>query len=558
MLSRLKFLLDRRLTVSNVLEKSIATYGADFEVLRFSGSLERFGVPGQALTLAQLKRLCDRVSAALVGLGLKRFDRVAICQRGNIEYLIYSLAIMRAGAITVPINGRMRQEDLSHYLKLTGTRFLFADDERMRALDPSLLGAGGITAIVTDVAERQAVGQVALQSILPAHAAGFVPQEIAKHDDTMIVHTSGTTGFPKGVLHGSYSLIRATKGQLTIQPLTRSNRIMLASPANHHITQASIITCLAGGIPAYVPAGEPPEALLGLVEREQCTLVLAFPDVYQGMCEAGLERFDLSRVKSWMAGGDSSHEVHIRQLTAQGAMLRLFGKRLLGSMYVEFFGTSEIGFAALLKVNLPFTRRYDRYVGRPTIVSPKVKVADAHGRCLPVGVPGRLMVKGPTLFKGYWNAHDKLHGVYIDGWWWTGDIAMKTLGGGYYHLDREVDSIRSGDGRVYSLQLEERILKHPAVADVAVLELPGPNGANAGAVIECRDGQRVDMEAFRNWIREQVPQHSALRIEILPPDERLPRGLTGKVLKRQLRERYAESEARSHAHESTITCKERQ
>ena len=541
MISRLKFILDRRVTVSNVLEKSIASYGRDFEILRYTGSLERFGVSGRSLTIGQLKSLSDRISAALVALGVERYDRVAICQRGNIEYLIYSLAIMRAGAITVPINGQLKQEDLRHYLLNTGARFVFADLERIATLDASLLTDGHLTAIVTDASQVADEGLVSLQSILPDDAADFTPQDISQHDDVMIVHTSGTTGFPKGVLHGSHSLIRATKGQLTIQPLTRANRILLASPANHHITQASIITCLASGIPAYVPAGESAEALLELIGREGCSLVLAFPDIYQGMCEAGLHRFDLSQVKSWMAGGDSSHEVHIRQLTAQGALIRLFGKRLLGSMYVEFFGTSEVGFAALLKISLPFTKRFDRYVGRPTIVSPKVKVADAQGRPLPAGVPGRLMVKGPTLFKGYWNAHDKLHGVYIDGWWWTGDVAMKTRSGGYYHLDREVDSIRSGEGRVYSLQLEERILKHPAVADVAVLELSGPDGATPGAVIECRDGQSVDRDALQRWIREQAPEHGSLRIEILPQHERLPRGLTGKVLKRQIRARYAET-----------------
>ena len=542
MLSRLKFILDRELTVSNALEKSIAAYGADFEVMRFSGSLQRFGVPGQSLTLGELKALCDRISQMLVAHGLQRYDRVAICQRGSVEYLIYSLAIMRAGAITVPINGNMRTEDLAHYLDYTGSRFAFVDRERLARLDAGALADGRRLAIVTDGEGAAGAGTVTLQDALPARAEGFTPVDIHLHDDVMIVHTSGTTGFPKGVLHGSYSIARATKGQLVIQPLTRANRILLASPANHHITQASIISCFAAGIPCYVPAGESPEELLGLIERERCTLVLSFPDIYQGMCEAGLTRFDLSHVKAWMAGGDSSHEVHIRQFTAQGAMLRLFGKPLVRSMYLEFFGTSEVGFAALLKVNFSFTRKFDRYVGKPTLVSPKVKVADEQGRPLPVGVPGRLMVKGPTLFKGYWNGHDRLHGVYIDGWWWTGDVAMKTRGGGYYHLDREVDSIRAGEKRVYSLQLEERILKHPAVADVAVVELPhGADRTGAGAVVEFRPGAQVETDEFRAWLRQQVPDQASLRIEILPPGEQLPRGLTGKVLKRRVRERYAEA-----------------
>lgn len=535
MLSRLKFVFDRHLTVANALEKSIAVYGADFEVLRFSGSLAHLGVQGRSLTAGQLREVCDRLSRTLLGLGLQRYDRVAIFLDNGVEYFLYSLAIMRAGAITVPINGGMRGEDLNAYLDYTGARFVFVDAARLPRLQREPLADGRRTALVTDAAHSPGQGVLALAQCLAPSPEGFAPVRIQRHDDVMIVHTSGTTGFPKGVLHGSYSLVRATKGQLLIQPITRDNRILLASPTNHHITQASVISCLAAGVPGYVPGNESPEQLLGLIERERCSLVLSFPDVYQGMCEAGLSRFDLSHVKAWMAGGDSSHEVHIRQFTAHGAMARLFGKRLLSSMYLEFFGTSEVGFAALLKVSFSFTRRFDRYVGRPTLVSPKVKVADEQGRPLPVGQPGRLMVKGPTLFKGYWNAHDRLHGVYLDGWWWTGDVAVKTRGGGYYHLDREVDSIRTGEGRVYSLQLEERILKHPAVADVAVVELD----ASAGAVIECRPGQSADAGDFERWLGQHAPGHGLARIEVLPPGEQLPRGLTGKVLKRHVRQRYA-------------------
>ena len=543
MLSRLKFIFDRKLTVSNALEKSIACYGDDFEVLRFSGDLERFGVKGHALTAASLKSLSDRISQTLVELGLKRHDRVAIYQRGNVEYMIYSLAIMRAGAITVPINGSLRPEDLQHYLDYTGARFVFTDSERLPNLDQAALAEGRQTAIVTDAgASAGKAGVVVLAERLVAVADTFRPVDIHVHDDVMIVHTSGTTGFPKGVLHGSYSIARATKGQLMIQPITRNNRILIASPANHHITQASIISCLAAGVPAYIPDGESAVDLLRTIEREKCSLILAFPDIYQGMCLAGLDRFDLSGVKAWMAGGDSSHEVHIRQFTAQGAMIRIFGKRLLSSMYLEFFGSSEVGFAALLKVSFSFTKRFQRYVGKPSMVSPKVKVADEEGRPLPAGVPGRLMVKGPTLFKGYWNAHDQLHGVQIDGWWWTGDVAMKTSSGGYYHLDREVDSIRSGETRVYSLQLEEELLKHPSVADVAVVELPtADEGTRAGAIVECHDGMHIDAVAFRTWMQHQLPAHSSLRVEILPPGVLLPRGLTGKVLKRRVREHYADA-----------------
>lgn len=536
MIARLKFILDRSLTVSNILEKSIAAYGADFEILRFSGSLAHLGVDGQSLTLGELKRVCDRLSSALLNLGLQRFDRVAVYKAPSVDYLIYSLAIMRAGAITVPVNGGLPIDDIRQYLDYTGARFVFTDGTHIGKLDLAALAAGRQRALLSRRPEDLPlpIGAHVLSDVVPEHAVDFTPVAIHDHDDAMIVHTSGTTGFPKGVLHGSHSLIRGTKGQLMIQPIGRNNRILLASPANHHITQAAIITCMAAGIPAYVPAEETAVDLLHVIESERCSLVLAFPDLYQGMCQAPMSDFRLDHVKSWMAGGDSSHEVHIRQLTSHGAFVSVFGKPLIRSMYVEFLGTSEVGFAALLKMSFSFTKRYARYVGKRTIVSPKVKLVDKDGKPVPTGQPGRLMVKGPTLFKGYWNAHDRLHGVTIDGWWWTGDICRRDRWGGYYHLDREVDSIRSDEGVVYSLPIEEEILKHPLVADVAVLELNG----EVGAVIECQAGKALRVAQVQDWLRSHLPEHSSMRIIVLPADERLPRGLTGKVLKRRLRERY--------------------
>lgn len=537
MLARLRFILDRSLTVANLLDKSVAAYGEDFEVLRFSGSLAELGVRGQSLTLGTLRRVCDRIALALRQQGLQRHDRVATYQSASVAYLIHSLAIIRAGGITVPVNGKLGTDELRAYLQHMGVRMVFTDAAHLPRLCPLALAQRRMTALVAGRdAPHGTPGAVLLHEVMPASSKAFVPTDIDVDDDVMIVHTSGTTGFPKGVLHGSRSLVLATRGQLSIQPITRRNRLLLASPANHHITQAAIFSCLAAGLPTYVPAEEPADALLGLIARERCTLVLAFPDVYQGMCEAGLGRFDLRHVKSWMAGGDSSHEVHIRQFTAHGAMLRLFGRRVLSSMYIEFFGTSEVGFAALMKTSFSFTRRYQRYVGRRTPVSPRVKVADAHGRPLPVGVPGRLMVKGPTLFKGYWNAHERLHGVHLGGWWWTGDVAVRTRGGGYYHLDREVDSIAVGDRRIYSLQLEELILKHADVADVAVFERAG-DAQRVGVVVEARPGRLLEASALRQWLQAQYPDHETLHLEVLQGGKRLPRGLTGKVLKRQLRER---------------------
>lgn len=536
MLQRIKFIFDKTLTVSNALDKSINAYGADFEIFRFSGSQKHLDIEGNSLNLGQLRRVVNQLSNYLVTIGVKRFDRVAICKKGAIDYLIISLAIYRCGGISVPINGNMPGDSLRRYLNHTGSRFVFVDNSTVSKLDSTAITRGMITAIKVGEDGLELLSSEDRGIKLSAQSTDFEAVKIHDHDDVIIVHTSGTTGFPKGVLHGSHSLILSTQAQLKLQPVTRNNVFMAASPANHHITQASVFANLTAGIPAYIPSGESPVQLLEIIERERVSLMLSFPDVYMEMCAQDLGKYDLSSMKIWMAGGDSSHEAQIKKLTNQGAFLKVFNRKILGSAYTEFFGTSEVGFAALMKISFGFTKKFQRCVGKPTPFSPKVKIADSEGNQLLPGQPGRLMVKGPTLFKGYWNAHDKLHGVFIDGWWWTGDIAYKDSQGQFYHLDREVDVINTEEAQVFSLPIEEAILKHPDVYEAVVVSKNQKGKMIPHIIVQAIEGRLIDEKTIRELVSEQFSGLSNFDIEILNSSKDLPRGLTGKVLKRQVRE----------------------
>lgn len=536
MFSRLKFAFDKNLTVSNVLDKSVAAYGEDFVLLTFGGTQKHIGIGGNSITLGELRDVVNRLSNYLVKRGIQRFDRVAICKKSEIDYLIVSLAIFRCGAISVPINGSMSSDNLHRFIKYTGAKLVFSDETTIHKIESKADGEGNCQSICATPGGLRRMHQGRhIDDRLSDESAAFEAVNIHAKDDVLIVHTSGTTGFPKGVLHGSRSLVLATQAQLKLQPITNKNKYLLASPANHHISQASIIASLAAGMPTYVPSGESPTQLLETIGRERISLMLAFPDIYAEMCSLDLTNYDLSSMKIWMAGGDSSHEPHIRKLTNQGSSLRLFNKRILSSAYIEFFGTSEIGFAALMKVSFSFTNRFRRCVGKPTLYSPKVKVADSEGRRVPLGVPGRLMVKGPTLFKGYWNAHDKLHGVYIDQWWWTGDVAYKDKLGRYYHLDREVDAICTNEGTVYSLPIEELLIRHPALFEVVVVSQKEGDSYVPLIIVQPRAGETISEQQIRNLLRQEVPELTNFKVRVLREEDRIPRGLTGKVLKRELR-----------------------
>jgi acyl-CoA synthetase (AMP-forming)/AMP-acid ligase II len=170
-----------------------------------------------------------------------------------------------------------------------------------------------------------------------------------------------------------------------------------------------------------------------------------------------------------------------------------------------------------------------------------VKVADETGRPLPAGQVGRLMVKGPTVFKGYWNEHHRLHGVVLDGWWWTGDLARHDRKGRFYQLDRDSDCIRTNACPIYTLLVEEELLKHPDVHEAVVIGIPAADGGEKPLIVlQAKEGRDTfDEPAAMRWIAENIPlPRPCTDVIVVRNDVDLPRGLTGKILKRVLRDRY--------------------
>ena len=241
----------------------------------------------------------------------------------------------------------------------------------------------------------------------------------------------------------------------------------------------------------------------------------------------------------WMSGADAMHEVHIRVFTRHGAFLQVGGGGDRLAVH-GITGTSEVGIVALMKVSAPGTTRFARCVGWRTPISPRVKVADETGKPLRGRRGGAAMVKGPTVFKGYWNEHHRLHGVVIDGWWWTGDLAYRDRLNRYYQVDRDVDCIRTSAGPIYSLLAKEELLKHPCVHEAVVVGLPAEAGFQKPLIVlQTKPGTVLGEQDALRWIARSVPLPCACTdVMVVRSDADIPRGLTGKVLKRVLRDRY--------------------
>lgn len=544
--NRLRVLFDRKLTVANLLDKAAAAHN-DAPVFYLDEPMP-YGDLGTAINPRQLVRFANEMTEVLKRhCGLQRYDRVAVMKANHGDYFFAGASIMRAGAITVPMNGGIDPGITAQYLVYTGARIFFTDSATLQRLSAHQPLPDCIEHILLtdteDAATAKAMDARALclkDLMREAQGARHEPVAMVKDDHCLICHTSGTTGIPKGVLHTSGTLITGVKRQLMIEPVSKQDIALSASPFNHFINHTGMLSSLMGQVAVWTVGSEDPKHLLDLIDEQNINVVFCFPHTYLAMYEYGLDGHKLDSVKLWLAGADSSHEVHIKPFVQRGAFLRLFGRPLIRSLYADTLGSSEVGFAAFFRFASARSKLFGRYVGRTTFAGPKVKIADENGRELPHGEPGRLMVKGPTLFKGYWNAHDKSHGVVLDGWWWTGDIAYRDRKGRYFHLDRDVDVIRTSEGAVYSLLVEEQLLKYPGVLEAVVLAQGEPGEQKPIALIQPAEGVELDLEALRNWADQQLFGQCQLAAVSIVEDTAIPRGLTGKVLKRVLRDRLEE------------------
>lgn len=538
--NRIRFIFDAKLTVSNLVDKAAAALPD--KPLFYTD--EAFEYPGLEcpITPQGLQRFTNRMANVLKAwAGLNRYDRVTIYKSNSSDYFFWGVAIMRAGGIAVPVNGGMAVDGLGHYLEYTSSRLLITDIASYQKLKNENATLHSIVRIlITDGNIEDDARCINLLQALQESPEQFEAVQLANDDDVLIVHTSGTTGFPKGVIHTSGTLAAGIKGQLKIEPIFGKDIGLSAAPFNHFISYLGMLSALAAGVPTWMISDPDPDKILKRVDAEKISIVFCFPHTFIGMYEIGLEAYDLSSVRLWIAGADSSHEAHIKAFTQKGAFLKLFGKPLIRSIYADTLGSSEVGFAALFRFVFSFSKHFSRYVGRPTFAGPKVKIADAQGYALPAGTIGRLMVKGPTLFKGYWNAHDKLHGVVIDGWWWTGDVGYRDRFGRYYHYDRAVDVIRTQGGEVHTLPIEEILLNYPGVAEAVVVGRETQDGKQVPiAMVQSLPKVILDAKLIQYEINQHLKVHEQLVELHIVPKQEIPRGLTGKVLKRVLRDKFA-------------------
>lgn len=499
----------------------------------------------------RIRHAAGRVAAVLK----RRFtlaagDRVAIYKGNDFDIFIFSLAITRAGGISVPVNGKLPPASLDQYLRHVGATVLFCDREALASISGNSVRLETVRhVVVVDVSSQVEAESLvrAVSSSAHGHALealfaavpGQLPAVARGMDDPLyLVHTSGTTGFPKAVILLNRGLTASLRAALVFNLVRRRDLAYFATPFNHQVTHLYLNGLLAFGGRAILSRTFDPARTLQTIQQRAVTVFFGFPIAYTQLTAEDLTRYDLSSMRIWATTADASHEVHQRKLVRVGSFLSRLGIPLSGSVFVDGLGSSEVGIAALLRIVGPWTRRFERRVGRPIpFFGPRVKVVDETGQPVRGATPGRLMIKGPCMFGGYWNNHDKLFAASSDGWWFTGDIVSRAADGSYMHLDREVDVIHQASGASYTLPIEEEILKHPAVYDATVFAYRQNDDVPvAAAAVALKPAfAHLGDDQLRDELNQLLVPRDQLAVVRARPWSDFPIGVTGKTLKRAFR-----------------------
>lgn len=464
--------------------------------------------------------------------GIGPASRVGVYTASGLYGLLHHVAITSIGAVTVLANPRLAPDMATNYFRRTQVAAIVSDKDRAAACTAVGTDAGLITAV--DELDREAPPS---QGTMPEHAYRH-----AADDLILISHSSGTTGVPKPTVFTHQGFFIGKRERLWNFPSQRSDRMLTALPHSHSAGISYLSLALMLGLPTLMIDDATGAGVASAMNQFHPTIVLGFPSSLADLPIALLSAQAKRDVHTWIGMGDASHEHHIRPLVQLGRRWHR-GEWLAGSTYIDGLGSSEMGMVLFKTVHTPETTHYGRMIGKPVGVVREAAVLDEHGNPLPVGTAGMLGVRTPSATPGYWDDPELTDKARRGGYFLTGDVVRRDADGHFYHLDRSPDVIVTVDGPVYSLPIEEIVLKATGALDAAVVAVEDPENPSTSrpiAVVLFKDviPPSVDeLLASCNGDLDKAGLSPVRALVVAANRDELPVGVTGKVLKRVLRER---------------------
>ena len=494
------------LSLANLTDRLGATYGARTAFV-LEAPLVLPGVAGTTVSFADLAGLVRRTTAVLVRQGVARGDRVVLCTRNRMELAVAEWAVVRAGAVGVPVGARLPVEQIARIVADAGARLLVAD---RWVLEERLAGTAlpGVRRIVVDGAgDGDALG---LAALVAGASEDVPPTPVAEDDLALVFYTSGTTGVSKGVMLTHGNLMFATRNALRTMammgPPGRMLGIMVMPLANTSGHQGLLLS-IARGSSVIVLDRFDPTRILDVIEAHRVSMISGTPTMYRLLWDAGAATRDLTSILAFGGGGDYFDVDLVNRFRAlpRGADSP--------ALFVTGYGMTET--AGQVTQTFPAVE-HDGDLG---IVAAGIefRIVAEDGTPVAPGEVGELELKGPNVTPGYWNAPAATAAAFRDGWLRTGDLVRETEPRRLRFAGRGKDVILSGGNTIYPPEIERVLLEHPDVARAAVVGLPDALlGEMIVAAVEPLAGGTIDVDALASWLAGRVaPYQRPRRIVVM-------------------------------------------
>lgn len=467
--------------------------------------------------VASFAGLADRAARCADGLrhrlGLAAGERVALALKNCPEYVELLYGIWHAGLCAVPINAKLHPREVDEIVRDSGARLCFVNEPEAQAVTQGIV-----------------VGSADYRALFAA--PGGAAAEVAGDDLAWLFYTSGTTGKPKGAMLSHRNLTAMSWAYLNAVARVRPGDSLIHAAPMSHGSGLYMIPHLAEGAAQVIPrsGGFELAEIAGLIAVHRRPSFFAAPTMLNRLVEYARGGADLAQLELVVCGGAPLYvEDEIAALACLGPKIaQIYGQgespmTITGQSAVRIAAAHTAGdYPALVSVGAPL----------PGI---EVRIADADDRPLATGEIGEILVRGPTVMAGYWNRPEASAATLRNGWLHTGDVGCLDEQGRLTLKDRSKDVIISGGSNIYPREVEDALLAHPAVAEVAVLGRPHPDwGEEVVAVVVAKAGEQVGERELDHWCLASIARFKRPKHYLFVAE--LPKNSTGKVLKTALRE----------------------
>ncbi len=530
--------------ITELLEQNCAKFGNDIALVEINPDIqENRRVTWKEYELIEPNTLChyrreitwnvfnekaNRFANLLISRGVKKGDKVAILLMNCLEWLPIYFGILKTGALAVPLNFRYTSDEIKYCLDLSESDVL--------VFGPEFIGR--VEEIAEDISKHRLLFYVGGNcptfaedyDRLTANCSSSSPDiKLSDDDDAAIYFSSGTTGFPKAILHKHMSLLHAARVEQNHHGQTKDDVFLCIPPLYHTGAKMHWFGSLISGGKAVLLRGVKPKTILEAVSNEKCTIVWLLVPWAQDILDA-IDRGEINLADYDL---DQWRLMHIGAQPVPPSLIARWKKYFPNHKYDTNYGLSEsigpgcvhLGVDNINKVGAIGKAGYGW----------ETKIVDEKGEVVKRGEVGELAVKGPGVMTCYFNDPKATAEVLKDGWLFTGDMAQEDEDGFIFLVDRKKDVIISGGENLYPVQIEDYLRSHDAVKDAAVIGLPDKRlGEIAAAIIEIKPDHKCteeEINEFCNGLPRYKRPHKIIFADI-------PRNPTGKIEKPKLRQIY--------------------